>query len=94
VENRDLGWSRPASGENWVPMNKLFSRIVLADQYVARNAAERNGPESHAERSASITCARNVGRVLLALFLINYNISWYTMCAVSLNLKSAEPSPE
>ena len=69
MENRDLGWSRPASGENWVPMNKLFSRIVLADQYVARNAAERiterNGPESHAERSASmrtecrtrITCA-------------------------------------
>jgi hypothetical protein len=56
VENRDLGWSRPASGENWVPMkmNELFSRIVLADQYVARNAAERNGPESHAERSASM----------------------------------------
>ena len=58
MENRDLGWSRPASGENWVPMNKLFSRIVLADQYVAvnvaRNAAERNGPESHAERSVSM----------------------------------------
>ena len=56
MENRDLGWSRPASGENWVPMkmNELFSRIVLADQYVARNAAERNGPESHAERSVSM----------------------------------------
>jgi hypothetical protein len=64
VENRDLGWSRPASGENWVPMNELYSRIVLADQYVARNA-ERNAPEQRASmrttcRSRRLTCYNNI----------------------------------
>jgi hypothetical protein len=29
VENRDLGWSRPASGENWVPMKMNEFGIVF-----------------------------------------------------------------
>ena len=71
MENRDLGWSRPASGENWVPMNELYSRIVLADQYVARNA-ERNAPEQRASMRT-----RHVGRVGLLtnlLAIITFNI--------------------